>query len=144
MNLKEAELLLNKHSINLNFGYGSVSESFLIEKAENISRLEDVDWWESLWQAIGCSCGGYSGELDQLLLGLVLNYMNEDSENNGIFYDKSRQNEIEILNYIMCSADILEYGSSPRFPWLTRYGEVVLDLYFNQTKPDWVLEQDGI
>lgn len=121
--------------------YG-LRERFNLEAKEDLlGILEDPTYWVSLWNVIGCSCGGYNGDLDELLLGLVNNYI-EKGDNNGIFFDKTRQNEIELLNYIMCSSDILDYGTSPRFPWLTPYGEVVFKLYFEQERPDWLDKED--
>lgn len=140
--LEKAYEIIDKYDIPRNFGYGGVSSLFILNKANTLKQLEDPEYWCSLWSTIGCNCGGYCGDLDELLLGLVKNYMDENRENNGIFFDKTQKQEIELLNYIMCSADILEYGSSPRFPWLTKYGEVVLDLYFKQKRPEWLDEED--
>ena len=138
MQYEEALEIINKYGLNPNFGYGGVSKSYQIDKADMLYNLEDSEYYVSLWEAIGCRCGGYNGHIDNLLLGLVKNYLDENRENNGIFYDKTRQNEIEMLNYIMCSSGILDYGTSPRFPFLSPYGKVILDLYFKQDRPDWL------
>ena len=143
----ENDKLLNKYKLSKKFGYGGVSEEFVQEKCNLLKRLEDPEYFVTLWEAVGCQCGGYNGELDELLLDVVKSQLAENTENNGIFlYGKDASEEIkskiELINYILCSADLLDYGTSPRFPFISPFGRGVFDLYFKQVRPDWLDEDD--
>lgn len=138
--------ILEKYKLDPKFGYGGVSELFLIQKINMIKALEDPEYWVSLWELVGCKCGGYNGYLDKLLLDVVAD-IKKEKESKGIFLygkeDEEKKAKIEIINYMLCSEDMADYGSSPRFPWLTEYGKVVLDLYDKQKIPKW-LDKDDI
>lgn len=132
MDRNEAYKLIQSHNIHPNFGYGGVSDEFLITKANILKDLADPEYFAPIWQVIECNCGGYNGELDDLLFAVLYDLKHEKE---GIFQnDKKHQNYVELVNYILCSADICEYGTSPRFCWLTQYGEKVLELYEKQAE----------
>jgi len=118
------------------FGYGGVSSHFLRSKKLIIEDLEDPDFYCDLWEIVEVGCGGYDNVWDSKLRLVVEDLLSSDPK--GIFLSKTNLNilesDIEILNYILCSADICNYGTSPRFPWLTSYGKYVLNLYKNQIK----------
>lgn len=130
MKYEEALDILKTFEIDAKFGYGGVSKEYVIRKAEILELLSDPDYDLSegdIWLAIECNCGGYNGYWDDILLKVIKDLRSENPEN--IFLEgKKYQNEVEIINYILCSADICEYGTSPRFCWLTDYGKVVFNL----------------
>jgi hypothetical protein len=137
--------ILDKYELDKKFGYGSVSDLFLENKRDMLSNLDDVSYWVSLWQVVGTSCGGYNGSIDKILLDVVKDQLSEEPKGILLYgkdVDENTLSLIEIVNYMLCSEDICEYGGSPRFPWLTEYGRVVLDLYFKQDRPDWLERSD--
>jgi len=88
------------------------------------SEDEHGPYWDP-WDAMGVSNGGYSSEVDQHAIAILRAI--RDGDRSGRFVTDIAQAtglapaHVELWQYLFCSADWLDYGSSPRgaFP---RYG----------------------
>jgi len=127
MNRAQAEAYFRANNIPPNFGYGGVSDQFIIDKALLCKGLQNSDPDMDLWAVLGIECGGYDDQIDQDILK-VLNILNTKQT---YVTDLAKQMEvsatyIELIQYIICSAELAEYGSSPRGCWITEFGSFVL------------------
>ena len=81
---------------------------------------------KAVWGLI--SCGGYNSEVDED----VINVAKLIRDKRPIFYTdiakelNLKPTHVELIQYILCSLDFAEYGTSPRGCWLTEKGEKAL------------------
>jgi hypothetical protein len=88
---------------------------------------DDVAW--DPWDALGIHCGGYSSSVDDQLLAVMRavrdgarrSRAREDGPTNFV-RDVARvtglgEDHVELVQYILCSADLCDYGVSPRGAW---------------------------
>lgn len=80
-----------------------------------------------LWEELGISCGGYNDEIDFD----IINHLKSSMENKIVF---AEDNYFELIKYILCSNDLMEYGTSPRGAWITEKGREFYKKY------SWILE----
>lgn len=127
MNRKEAEEYLLSVGIHPNFGYAGVGDSFLIGKATICKALDEKKDDVGLWDVLGISCGDYNTAIDEHILSVMeeINkgpcFVTDLSETLGL-----DRHYVELIQYLICSAEMGEYGTSPRGCWLTDYGKFIL------------------
>ena len=79
-----------------------------------------------IWELI--KCGGYNSEVDDD----IINVMRVIRDDRPAFYTdiaeklQMKPPHVELIQYILCSMDFAEYGTSPRGCWLTEKGEKML------------------
>lgn len=68
---------------------------------------------------LGLSCGGYNSEVTNDILAVMRviiddrpAYVTDIAEKTGLL-----PKHVELIQYILCSADLCEYGTSPRGCW---------------------------
>lgn len=72
-----------------------------------------------MWEALGISCGGYNSAID----ALVIRVMQDILDNRPVYVTDIATRlgvtpeMVELIQYILCSADLCEYGTSPRGCW---------------------------
>lgn len=110
------------------------SEEVIQNKHIILERLDNPNRYVDAWDIINCPCGGYNEELDELLEEAFKDLLSEKPLCVFLHGEDDEEYRLkrELINYILCSADIMDYGTSPRFGWLTPWGKVVLGLYFKQ------------
>ncbi|MCH2074226.1 MAG: hypothetical protein MK130_05115 [Puniceicoccaceae bacterium] len=66
---------------------------------------------KSFWDDIlGVGCGGYNSEVDDSVISVVERMLRKE-----FFAENVHE---ELISYILCSADLAEYGTSPRGAWI--------------------------
>ena len=121
-----ARSYIQENGLDFKFGFGSVSGDFLIKKANIIWNLNNKS--ADISDVVELSCGGYNGAVDDDIWA-VLKYIESDNDSfvtNMAKALKLDKNYVELIQYILCGADLCEYGSSPRGCWLTEYGKFVV------------------
>lgn len=82
---------------------------------------EDGPYWDP-WTALGISCGGYSSAVDSeaiAVLRAIRHGVEESRYVTGIAAATGlSEGHVELWQYIFCSADWCEYGTSPRGCWI--------------------------
>lgn len=75
-------------------------------------------------------CGGYNGSIDDLMLNVLELSDSQKYENSWYAHIAKKagvpEDYVELINYVLCSADLMEYGTSPRGAWLTEEGRKLL------------------
>ena len=100
-----------------------------------MDKVEEPDEMpcKEIWDLI--KCGGYNTEVDIDIIAV----MECIKVNRPIFYtDISiklgfKKEYVELIQYIICSLDYAEYGTSPRGCWLTDEGEKILEVFKRRT-----------
>jgi len=119
------EKFLKDRGINPTFGYFEVGEKFLRTKVEAIETLEAKEEG-ALWKVLNIQCGGYNGAIDEDILKVLSILNTEQTFVDDIAKQMSKdESYIELIQYLICSAELAEYGGSPRGCWLTDYGKFV-------------------
>lgn len=95
---------------------------YMGEKVANDQEDEDT----FLWDALKVPLGGYNSEVNNDILKVMcliqLGKFNTDiSQETGM-----TKAHVELIQYILCSADLADYGTSPRGCWLTKEGKELL------------------
>lgn len=70
------------------------------------------------WNAMGVHCGGYGGDVDWDIIR-VLRIIGGPRESSRYNLDIAKEtglapNHVELIQYLLCSADWCDYGTSPR------------------------------
>lgn len=93
------------------------------------------DICDEIWREI-IKCGGYSSDVDCAIVEVM-----RDIKDNRPAYltdiHKRTQHSIilvQLIQYIICSMDYAEYGTSPRGCWLTTKGESMLEVFEKRIK----------
>ena len=87
-------------------------------------RMPCEEIWEKLIQY-----GGYNSEVDRDIISVM------ECVGKKMFYTDIAQylqmasSQVELIQYILCSMDYAEYGTSPRGCWLTEEGEKMLKIF---------------
>ncbi len=94
-----------------------------------MESMDDPEYKEMnlLWNTLlgERNCATYDGSVDLD----VLNVMETLGGVGFAFYTRIAQNfklnpnYVQLINFILCGADLAEYGTSPRGAWLTKKGE---------------------
>lgn len=91
----------------------------------------DIMPCEEIWDKI--HCGGYNGEVDEDIIKVMsaINELNPQPPSTTMIsaYLSINRNYIELIQYIICTMDYAEYGTSPRCCWLTDKGKEMLKLF---------------
>lgn len=97
--------------------------------------MKTLDDYFNDWESRVFGFGYGSGE--EYIAAALKTFMEELKE--GRSYDYRRLEErigytaAWLLINTLCHADIIEYGTSPRFGWLTKYGEALRDYTADKT-----------
>lgn len=112
-----------------NFGeynpYNNIHNTFQIaEYFSDRSTLKDMIW------LICRVCGGYDGETDKDLLDIL-----KTQKETGWYERTAEKLDLDpkyvvTMIYILCSGDLLDYGTSPRGAFTTSLG-------------NWIIKEDG-
>lgn len=69
-----------------------------------------------MWDELNLKCGGYNSEID----ADIIQNLKDSLDNKPAF---AHEKYTELIKYILCSNDLMEYGTSPRFAWTTEKGK---------------------
>lgn len=87
------------------------------------------EYQDLLWDTLKVAYGGYNSAVDLD----VLNVMEEVRYGRPAFNTDIAKKfglseaHVELIQYLICSAELAEYGTSPRGCWLTKEGEAFLE-----------------
>jgi len=89
---------------------------------------------KEIWDLI--TCGGYSSEVDDDIILVMETIKQQRAIYVTDIADKLniQRNYVALIQYIICSLDYAEYGTSPRGCWLTEEGEKILEVFKNRQK----------
>jgi hypothetical protein len=123
---------------------GVIQRVVLREGSVNVMKNKHFIDWES--ETFGYGYG--SGEVWTIpALRKFLELCNEgDYEhayNHEVLEKKLKSTVAWLLINILCHADIIEYGTSPRYGWLTKKGELLKSFMANKTE-DELLEMISV
>ena len=79
-----------------------------------------------IWKNL-INCGGYNSDVDDM----IIERMEKIQEDEDSFADNKFD---ELINYILCSMNYAEYGTSPSGCWLTEKGEEMLKVFKERQK----------
>jgi hypothetical protein len=86
---------------------------------------QDEDEFD-MWNELGVPCGGYSSRIDFLVIEIMKNlqfpilpYVTDIAKKLEVSEDF-----VELVQYILCSKDLFEYGVSPRGCFPKSYDQV--------------------
>lgn len=83
---------------------------------------------DEIWNDL-IKCGGYNSEVDSDIVSVMELIKNKMFVTDIAERLKMSKSHVEIIQYILCSMDYAEYGTSPRGCWLTKKGEDALKLF---------------
>jgi Mn-dependent DtxR family transcriptional regulator len=97
-------------------------------------NTEDVRVCEEVWELI--TCGGYNSSVDDIIVKVMECIKTDRPIYVTDIADKLKLQDdfVELIQYIICSLDYAEYGTSPRGCWLTNKGEKMLDIFKQRQK----------
>lgn len=98
--------------------------------ASTDTEKDDYRARNSFWADIlGVTCGGYNQEVDEAVISAL------EALQCGVFFADNVQDEI--IAYLLCSANLAEYGSSPRAAFLCNDLSDVLHRVIERFRQDW-------
>jgi Mn-dependent DtxR family transcriptional regulator len=98
-------------------------------------KKEDIRPCEEIWKLI--ECGGYNSQIDEDIIRVMETIATEYSYVTDIADKLHLQDSyVELIQYIICSLDYAEYGTSPRGCWLTDKGTEMLKMFQERLKAE--------
>ena len=124
-NLKLAKKFFEKRNVD----YKYISDHELVRLYTACMHLDSAEDIDIMWHIFGLNCGGYNGEIDYDIFN-VLCFLFEHRDNVEVskYVDNIAKNTgldpkyVELIQYIICSSELADYGTSPRGCFLTDLG----------------------
>lgn len=129
-NLKLAKNFFEKRGVSTDY----ISDHELVRLYTACMHLETAENIEIMWDILGIECGGYNSDTDNDVFHvLVFLYMYRNNSGVSKFVDNiakytgMSESHVELIQYIICSRELADYGTSPRGCWLTDLGVYVTE-----------------
>lgn len=91
--------------------------------------MSDLD--DQLWDALGV-LGGYNSSVDNDIRAVLKSMRPGYIYNDDIAIATGlSRTHVELIQYLLCNAELADYGTSPRGCWLTPEGEKLADKQIN-------------
>jgi len=87
---------------------------------------ERYDFWSDI---LGVAYGGYAQNLDEDVMRVM------ERMQGGDFFAESAYEEL--ISYILCGADLAEYGTSPRGAWINHEIKDLVPATISRWRRDW-------
>ena len=76
---------------------------------------EDIEF--DMWEVLHVSCAGYNSKIDEDMIGVLCGIRDKKFSTDIANDLKLPEEYVELLQAIVCSAGLAEYGTSPRGCW---------------------------
>jgi len=101
---------------------GERLRAYIATTPQQIVPVEGEDYHtvvEDFWDILGIHCGGYGSDVDDDIIK-VMEAMHAQVGNTSSIASHTGLSEphVELIQYILCSAGMCDYGTSPRGCWL--------------------------
>ena len=102
------------------------------------------DW--DMWGALGIRCGGYWAEVDSDIIRVMICIKNDMSNIDIAKACRMSESHVALIQYILCSADWCEYGTSPSscFPNGTENFNQLVEAAERYYQAKWVKDDESI
>jgi hypothetical protein len=83
---------------------------------------------ELIWDQLGLDCCGHNSAVDDQIVAVLELVSGPDFIFNDDIAEKTgmTKEHVELIQYLLCSADLAEYGTSPRGCWGTEKAQQLL------------------
>lgn len=88
---------------------------------------------EEIWENL-IKNGGYNSAIDNDIISIMKSIRDDEDKWYQVIAKKLnlREEYVELIQYILCTLDYAEYGTSPRGCWLTDKGNEMLELFIKR------------
>lgn len=96
----------------------------------SLTKEQEDELQEVLWgkDGVDIPSGGYNSAVDLDVMSVLLLLSEKQVFNDDLAVATGMSQEhVELIQYILCSRDLADYGTSPRGCWLTDKGKVLAE-----------------